>query len=272
MKHKFYFFASLLLVSFAFNACKDDDLVPSTSQEISLPFIAEKLMSDSYVYGVGQATLEKDLPEVVAVAVDTVYGMVGGYGGKTGSDSVNILKSENLGIPDLSEIGGYSIAFEKFNKGGYKVSTSANIVIAGPIANPGPTAMEGTYRRTANGHLQDIIKVFDGVYIIGQPGGAAVTFVPYLLYNYKNQSGGDSLAFPVQTDGCGGGLRLVAPAAPVSKTAGEYDAFPPEIASLSPITFRWKVFEFPSANNSALHPDGALCAWGHTAIRVFEKQ
>lgn len=272
MKNIFYYFATLLFIALTTNSCKDE-AIDSVAKPIILPFIAEKLMADSYVYGQGQATLLTDLPNVVAIAVDTVYGMEGGHGGKTGFDTVEILKTESTGIPDLTDIGGYGITFQKFNKGGYKVSTGANIVIAGPISNPGPTSIEGNYKRTSNGFIQEIKKVFDGVYIIGNPGGAAsVAYLPYLLYNYKNTSGGDSLAFPVQTDLCGGGLRLVSPTAPVALTAGEYDAYPPIISNTAPLTLQWKVFEFPSANNSAVHPDAALCKWGHTAIRTFEKQ
>ena len=73
-------------------------------------------------------------------------------------DTVKILKSDNLGFPDTVALGGKSITFEKFNKAGYKVAITTNIVIAGAIANPGPTAMEGTYKRTANGVLIELKK------------------------------------------------------------------------------------------------------------------
>ncbi len=276
MKNIFFYFATLLFFALTTNSCKDE-AIDSVAKPIILPFIAEKLMADSYVYGLGQETLQADLPNVVAIAVDTVYGMVGGHGGKTGFDSVDILKSGVLALPDLTVIGGSSISFEKYNKGGYKVSTSSNIVIAGPIANPGPTALEGNYARLSattgapTGYILEVKKVFNGVYIIGNPGGAAsVAFLPYLLYNYANSSGTDSLAFPIQTDLCGGGLRLVSPAAAGGLTAGEYDAFPPSL-TLGPNTLKWKVFEFPSANNSAVHPNEALCNWG-LGLRIFEKQ
>lgn len=274
MKKIVLILSSLLFLLVFMPSCNRDNNIDSTVQTIIRPFIAEKIMSDSYVYGVGQETLNADLPNIVAVAVDTVYGMVGGRGGRTGADTVDILKSEILGgIPDLSTVGGKSISFEKFNKAGYKVTTGANIVIAGPITNPGPTALEGTYNRSTNGYPLVVKKVFDGVYIIGNPGGAAsVPYLPYLLYNRKSATGGDELYFPVQTDLCHGGLRLVSPSAPVSLTAGEYDAYPPIISSTTPLTFQWKVFEFPGATNSSVHPDAALCSWGHTAVRTFVKQ
>jgi hypothetical protein len=274
MKNKNLYFLSFFICLFLITSCKNDDDIDSVAKPIVLPIIIHKYMSDSYVYGVGQATLDADLPDIVAVALDTVFGFEGGHGGKTGFDTVNILKSEMLSQPDLTKIGGSTISFEKFNKGGYKVKTSANVVIAGPIPDPGPTALEGTYRRTANGYLLEVKKVFDGVYIIGNPGGAAsVPLLPYLLYNHANPvGGGDMLRFPVQKDLCGGGLRLVSPAAPTSLTAGEYSNYPPIISATSPLTLQWKVFEFPAASNSAIHPNGALCNWGHTAVRTFEKQ
>lgn len=275
MKNKILFLFTLAACGmFVFSACTEEPEIDSKAQVVNLPFIHEKLMQDAYVYGLGQATLEADLPNIVAVAVDTVYGFEGGRGGKTGKDTINITKSEVIGgFPVLNDIGGYSISFEKTNLGGYKVTTGTNIVIAGAIPNPGPTAMEGTYKRTSNGVLIQIKKVFDGVYVIDNPGGAGVPPFPYLLYNVKNAVGGDSLAFPVQTNPCGGGLMLVAPSAPVSQTADTYRKnFPPEIAATSPLTFKWKVFEFPSATPAAVQPDAALCQWGHTATRTFEKQ
>ena len=215
----------------------------------------------------------QDLPAVVAVLVDTVYGMEGGRGGRTGSDTLEIKKENWEAAPNLTKVGGSSINYCAFNKGGYKVCVGSNIVVAGPIADPGPTALEGTYKRTSNGYLLEVKKVFDGVYVLGNPGGAAsVAYNPYLMYNHKSATGGDELRFPVQTDLCHGGLRLVSPTAPVALTAAEYDAYPPIISSTAPLTFQWKVFEFSSASGSAVHPDAALCNWGHTAVRTFVKQ
>lgn len=273
MKKIFLFFSIAVAGSMILSSCKQNDEIDSVPRAIVLPFIAQKNMQDAYVYGLGQATLDADLPNVVAVAVDTFYGMVGGRGGKTGSDTVDILKSEVLSQPDLTKIGGSSISFEKFSKAGYKVSVSSNVVVAGPISDPGPTVLEGKYARTTNGYLLEVKKVFDGVYIIGNPGGAAsVAFNPYLLYNHKSPTGGDELRFPVQQDLCHGGLRLVSPTAPGGLAAGDYDAHPPIISNTSPLTFQWKVFEFSAASNSAVHPDAALCNWGHTAVRTFVKQ
>ena len=132
--------------------------------------------------------------------------------------------------------------------------------------------MEGTYKRTANGVLIELKKVFDGVYVIDNPGGAAVAPFPYLFYNYKNALGGDSLAFPIQSNPCAGGLQLVAPGAPLSLTSAEYSAqHPPAITATSPLTVSWKVFEFPAARASSGHTGVALCQWG-TGVRTFEKQ
>jgi hypothetical protein len=279
MKNKFLFFFALIASSmFVFTACDEDIEIDSKPLVVNLPFIHAKNMQDAYVYGKGQDQLEADLPAIVAIAVDTVYGFEGGRGGKTGKDTIDVLKSEVLGgFPDLSEVGGYSIEFEKINTAGYKVKTSTNIVIAGAIANPGPTALEGNYKRivaAGNGHVISLKKVFDGVYVIDNPGGAAsVAPFPYLFYNYKNSTGGDSLSFPIQTNPCGGGLMLVGPAAAVSLTADEYlRTQQPTISATSPLTFKWKVFEFPSASPSAVQPNAALCQWGHTAVRTFEKQ
>jgi hypothetical protein len=132
--------------------------------------------------------------------------------------------------------------------------------------------MEGIYKRTANGVLIELKKVFDGVYVIDNPGGAGVAPFPYLFYNYKNSSGGDSIAFPNQPNPCHGGLQLVAPGAPLSLRSSEYSAlYPPAITATSPLTVSWKVLEFPSASPSSANPGAALCQWG-TGVRTFEKQ
>ncbi len=267
----------LIICATVFVGCITNEDNDSVAKPIILPIIAAKYMQDAYIYGLGQANLVADLPDIVAIALDTVYGMEGGHGGKTGFDTVEIKKSELVDLPDLNKIGGSSISFSKFSKGGYKVSTTSNIVVAGPIADPGPTALEGNYNRinpatgAPTGYVLEVKKVFDGVYVIGNPGGAAsVAFNPYLLYNHKNASGGDELRFPIQTDLCHGGLRLVSPTAPTDLTAGEYNAYPPIITSTSPFTLSWKVFEFSSADDSALHPGAALCNWG-LGVRVFQK-
>jgi hypothetical protein len=273
MKNKILFLSSLVACcAILVVACKKTEEPDSVPQTTSIPYIAIKYLNDAYVYGQGNSTLFTDVPDVIAVAVDSVVGFEGGYGGKTGSDSIKILKSAILGWPDTTGIGGYSIAFEVFNRSNFKARTGANIVIAGAIANPGPTAMEGTYKRTSNGVLIALTKVFDGVYVIDNPGGAGVPPFPYLFYNYKSSSGGDSLAFPIQTNPCGGGLQLVGPGAPNSLSSSDYSAMhPPVITATSPLTLSWRVYEFPSASSSSAHTGAALCQWG-LGVRTFEKQ
>lgn len=273
MKNKFLLLLTLAAGSTAlFVACYKTAENDSHAQATSIPYIAIQYLQDAYVYGQGQSTLYSDIPDVVAVAVDSVVGFEGGYGGKTGSDSIQIHKSEILGWPDTTTVGGYSIRFEKFNRSNFKASLGSNIVIAGAIANPGPTAMEGTYARTSNGVLIDLKKVFDGVYVIDNPGGAGVAPFPYLFYNYMSSTGTDSLAFPIQKNPCGGGLQLVGPGAPASLTSAEYSAqYPPAITSYSPITLSWRVYEFPAASASSSNTGAALCQWG-LGVRTFEKQ
>ena len=273
MKNKILMLSSvlagcILLVA----ACQKIEDADSTVVSTSIPIVYEQNIDDAYVYGQGQTHIYTDIPDVVAIAVDTVVGFEGGYGGHTGSDTIKILKSDILGWPDTVALGGKSITFEKFNRANYKVSITSNIVIAGAIANPGPTAMEGTYKRTSNGVLIELKKVFDGVYVIDNPGGAGVAPFPYLFYNYRNSSGGDSLAFPIQPNPCHGGLQLVGPGAPLSLTSADYSTqYPPAITATSPLTFSWRVLEFPSARSSSANPGAALCQWG-TGVRTFEKQ
>lgn len=273
MKNKVLFLTSLLagciVLVVACRKTVDGDSVPRAT---SLPYIAIPYLESAYVYGLGQSTLYSDVPDVVAIAVDSVVGFEGGYGGKTGSDSIKILKSQILGWPDTTEIGGYSIGFEVFNRSNFKTTIGANVVIAGPIANPGPTALEGTYKRTSNGVLIELKKVFSGVYVIDNPGGAGVAPFPYLFYNYKSSTGADSLAFPIQTNPCGGGLQLVGSGAPNLLTSSAYSAqYPPEIALGPPLKLTWRVYEFPSASKSSAQTGAALCQWG-LGIRSFEKQ
>jgi hypothetical protein len=200
-------------------------------------------------------------------------GFEGGYGGKTGSDSIKILKSEILTWPDTVGLGGKAVTVEKFNKSNFRTTVTTNIVIAGPIANPGPTAMEGGYLRAATGVTIQLKKVFDGVYVIDNLGGANVAPFPFLFYNYKSSTGVDSLAFPIQPNECGGGAKLVGPTAPFSLRASEYSTqYPPIIASTAPLTLQWRVFTFSSASNSAVQPgNGGLCTWG-VGVRTFVKQ
>ncbi len=273
MKNKILLLSSLIagcfLLIMACHKIEDNDSVPHT---VSVPFIVDVFVDAAFVYGQGQSSLYTDIPDLVAIAVDTFYGFEGGYGGKTGSDTIKIFKSDITGWPDTTGVGGSSITFEKYNKGNYKTAVTSNVVIAGPIANPGPTPLEGVYERTANGVLIELKKVFDGVYVIDNPGGGAVAPFPYLFYNRRSSTGADSLTFPIQTNPCGGGLQLVAPGAPLSSSSSTYTAlYPPAITATSPLTLSWKVFEFPAARSSSVNPGIAICQWG-TGVRTFEKQ
>lgn len=288
MKNKFLLGALSLMgaASLVFTACKDEQDIDSVAKQVSIPQIVcdpdpadpdvchpRVYMAAAYVYGQGQATLQADIPDVVAIAVDTVYGFEGGYGGKTGADTVKITKADIVGDwPDLSGIGGKSVTFQKYTKGNYKVTIGTNVIVAGPIANPGPTAIEGTYKRVGNNFLIEIKKVFDGVYVIDNLGGAGVTPFPFLLYNHKSSSGADSLAFPLQGNECGGGSQLVGPNAATGSSADDYAAqHPPSLTLGPPVTLKWKVYTYSSTNGSAIST-AALCTWGNAAVRTFEKQ
>lgn len=273
MKNKFIYIICLLAVSnFVITSCDEAEEIKSVPKATSIPEVVEVFINAAYVYGAGNTTIFKDIPDVVALAVDSIVGFDGGYGGKTGFDTVAIKKSDITGWPDTVGIGGYSLVFEKFNKAAYKATVGTNIVIAGMIPNPGPTDLVGTYRRTSNGVLIQLKKVFNGVYVIDNPGGAGVPPFPYLFYNYADVSGGDSLNFPIQVNPCGGGLQLVGPTAPFSLSSSEYTAnYRPAIISRMPFTMQWRVFEFPSASPSSTHTGAALCQWG-LGVRTFEKQ
>lgn len=253
-------------------SCSDSDEINSVPQTTSIPFIAEQLIPSSYVYGIGKTNIFNDIPDIVGIAVDSVVGFAGGHGGKTGMDTINVLKSDITGWPDTVAVGGYALSFEKFNKANFKAVMGTNIVIAGPIPDPGPTDLSGTYVRPANGVVITLVKVFDGVYVIDNPGGGAVDPFPYLLYNHKDANGNDQLRFPNQSNPCGGGLQLVGDTAPNGLTSADYSAqYLPKIIATSPITLRWKVFEFPEASPTSAHTGAALCQWG-LGVRTFEKQ
>ncbi|HEX5625587.1 MAG TPA: hypothetical protein VFX48_06210 [Saprospiraceae bacterium] len=257
--------------AFVVTSCDEADEVKSIAKPTAIPFIDQVFLEPAYVYGFGQTTIFRDIPDVVAIAIDTVVGFPGGYGGKTGSDSIKILKSDIVSWPDTVGIGGYSLTFQKYNNAAYKAVVGTNIVIAGMIPNPGPTDLVGTYTRTANGVVIELKKVFNGVYVIDNPGGAGVPPFPYLFYNYASSTGGDSLSFPNQVNPCGGGLQLVGPTAPLSLVSKEYTAtYPPAITATNPLTFQWRVFEFPSASPNSAHTGAALCQWG-TGVRTFVK-
>jgi len=272
MKKNLIFLSVLFVMSFCIMSCNDSEEIKSVPQTTSIPYIAEQIIPSSYVYGLGKTSIFKDIPDVVGIAVDSVVGFVGGHGGKTGSDSINVLKSDITGWPDTVAVGGYSLSFEKYNRANFKAVMGTNIVIAGPIPDPGPTDLSGTYKRTSNGVLITLTKVFDGVYVIENPGGAGVPPFPYLFYNHKDANGNDELRFPNQSNPCGGGLQLVSETAPNELTSADYSAqYPPKIVATSPLTLRWKIFEFPEASPTSAHTGAALCQWG-LGVRTFEKQ
>jgi len=157
------FLAGCFLLIMACHKIEDKD---STVIATSIPFIVDQNIEDAYVYREGQTSIYSDIPDVVAIFVDSIVGFEGGYGGKTGSDTIKILKSDITGWPDTVTLGGKSITFEKFNKANYKATITSNIVIAGAIPNPGPTAMEGFYLRAATGVTIELKKVFNGVWCL----------------------------------------------------------------------------------------------------------
>lgn len=273
MRNNKIFVILALAATIFFAGCHKSDFTSSTTHVVSVPFIANLYASPSYVFGVGGGQIYRTIPDIIAVAVDTVYGFQGGFGGKTGKDSIYIRKTDLKGKwPDTTKSGGLTLNFEKFNLGDYKISQPLSVVLASPISNPGPTDISGTYLRAATGVTFQIKKVFNGVYVIDNPGGAGVDPYPYLLYNYKSTTNLDSLAFPTQTNPCGGGLKLVAPGAPLGLTSETYNtSFPPAITATSPLTLSWRVLEFPDTSPGTANPSAALCQWG-TGARTFVKQ
>jgi hypothetical protein len=257
-------------------SCRKFDVAPSTAVKTSMPKIVNVFANENYVLGVGSGLVFKSFPDTIGKIVDTLVGFEGGFGGKTGKDTTYILKGDLRGHwPDTTKAGGYSVTFEKLNLNNFRAAITANVVLAAPIASPnhpGPTDFSGTYLRTATGISVNIKKVFDGVYVIDNPGGGAVDLFPYLLYNYKNAAGNDSLAFSAQTNPCHGATKLVAVAAPLNLKVSEYDRlYPPGFTSLNPITLSWRVFEFPDGNPGTAHTGVALCQWG-TGVRTLVKQ
>ncbi|MCC6583046.1 MAG: hypothetical protein IT271_05040 [Chitinophagales bacterium] len=270
MKNYNIILLSVLILSVLVSCKKDFE--PSKPVVVSLPYVAEYYVDETYVIGIGSGvSIYQSIPDTVALVVDSLAGFSNGFGGRTGKDSAYVLKSDIVSWPDTTKSGGYTLKFEKFNSNNYLVSIPSNIVLASPIENPGPTDLEGTYTRTANGYVIEISKISDGVYLIDNPGGAGVALQPYLLYNYSNSLGQDSLAFAAQLNPCGSFTKLVSPLAPMNLTVGEYDeAYPPAIISTSPVTLQWKIFEFADNSSDFSHNGNALCQWG-TGVRTFIK-
>ena len=264
----------LILVTFSFFilSCEKSDNVKSIQTIVSIPDIVENFTDPSYISATGTGGISALIPDTVGVAVDSIVGFANGFGGKTGKDTVYVLKSDLVAWPDTTSSGASTLSFEVFNLSNYKAVIAPTLILAGPLSNPGPSDLSGSYQRTSNGFIIDLTLVNTGVYLLTNHGGAAVDDNPTLLYNYRSSLGTDSLDFPAQTSSCGNALNLVSPSAPNALTIQQYDnLYPPQITSLSPITFSWKVFEFADTSPSTTHPGAALCAWG-LAVRTFVKQ
>ncbi len=272
MKNKILFLASILVgCGLFFVACKKDEVNDSVPHTTSQPYIVEQFTNEIYPYGLGNVTIQDDIPDIVAIVVDSVYGFEGGYGGKTGADTAQLKKTDLLGSwPTITKTGSYSVSFAKFNKGGYRIIISPSIVVV-KNDNPGPTALEGSYLRTATGVIVEIKKAVDGVYVLDNPGGANTVPVLYVLYNYMSSTGTDSLAFPIQLNSaCGTGLQLVGATASPGSTSSTYSSsYPPQIVSYAPITLQWRIFTFDGTSPSSATT--AVCQWGE-AVRTLIKQ
>ena len=273
---KNYIYILLLSIVGLIAGCtKIEDPAPSTPGTVSLPEVVEQYANGSYGFGLGSGKIYQTIPDTIALVVDTAVGFTGGFGGKTGHDFAYLLKSDvKGGWPDTTQLGGASLIFEKYNTNNYKVQVIVNIVVAEPIKSPqkpGPTSLEGSYKRSSNGFIIKIVKIFDGVYLIDNLGGAGVAPYPFVLKNFTNTSGKDSLSFEIQPNSCGGGAQLIDPTSGPGLTATEYaKTYPPSIVSLAPVTFKWIVMEFPDATPESVGAAG-LCQWGG-AVRTFVKQ
>lgn len=274
MKNKILYFTSFCAGCMLFAAaCTKTEDADSVAKPASAPHLITSYLEDVYIFGEGNTAIYSTLPDVIAIAVDDVWGFEGGYGGKTGQDTVKIHKSE-ITFGDTVSVGGTSFVAHKYTKGNYRVSVGSSIVIASANNNPGPTALEGNYLRKGTSYLLDVKKVANGIYLITNPGGAAtIPPNPYLLYNFKSFTGMDSLSFAIQTDLCGGGTQLVSPGAPPGLKSSEYSAqYPPKIIQPSgpdPLTLTWVVYSFSAVDEDATQ--GVVCNWGG-ATRIFLKQ
>jgi hypothetical protein len=254
-------------------SCERDLEMDSVAKATTIPEVIN-LTNGTYVFGLGSNEIFNTIPDTLGIIYDSVYGFEGGFGGKTGKDSAYLLKSEITGDwPDTTVAGATSITAQKFNLNNFKNQVAVTILVVEPNENPGATDLAGTYKRTSNGYLIEISKISDGVYFLDNPGGAGVDPHPYVLKNYKDVNGVDSLSFEIQENPCGGGLQLIGPAAPTSGTSSaDYSAqFPPQITSKSPLTLSWIVMEFDAASPSSTSSGGGLCQWG-AGVRTFQKQ
>ncbi len=275
MKNKFLLGAVALActISTLFVACKDEQDLDSVAKLTSVPQIFS-VIDENYFYGKAKVNIQTDLPDIVGIAVDSIYGFDGGFGGKTGSDTLYLKKSDILGAwPEVTSTDNTSITFSKLNKGNYRGKMSTNIVIVDvTVSDPGPTDLSGIWKRTSNGYLLKVYKAAPGLFVILNPGGApSVPSNPYLLLNRAGPGGTDVLEFPIQKDLCGGGLMLVAPTAvPGSPSSDYFATAPPQLVPGSPLALKWKVMEFAEALPSSIGETG-ICNWGG-AVRTFEKQ
>jgi hypothetical protein len=254
-------------------SCERDLETDSVAKATTIPEVVD-FTNGTYVFGLGSNTIFNTIPDTLGIIYDSVYGFEGGFGGKTGMDSAYLLKTDITSAwPDTTVPGANSITAQKYNLNNFKNSVTVTIVVVEPNENPGATDLAGTYKRTSNGYLIGISKISDGVYFLDNPGGAGVDPYPYVLKNYKDANGVDSLAFDIQANPCGGGLQLIGPSAPISGTSSaDYSAmYPPKITSKSPLTLSWIVMEFDAASPESTSSGGGLCQWG-AAIRTFQKQ
>ncbi|MES2849713.1 MAG: hypothetical protein V4685_11705 [Bacteroidota bacterium] len=269
------YIALIAMVIIGAVGCKKELKNESTAKPTSIPYIVESYLESFYASGVGAGVVYSSIPDTLALIGDSLVGFEGGFGGVTGQDFKYVLKSDITDWPDTTSAGGYAVTVSEFNAGNFKVDVGTSVVLASPIEAPavaGPTDIAGSYLRTATGITIDIVKIFDGVYVIGNPGAGAVDAYPYLLYNYRSVGGTDSLAFPAQPNPCGGATKLVNVGAPNGLSIAEYDeSWPPGFASMSPITLSWRIYEFTDTDPGNVHGGAALCQWG-LGIRTLIKQ
>lgn len=269
-RYSFVFFCAVL-------SCTKAPFEDSINIIYPYPYPAEIYTTTKFIYTPGLVTVWEDLPDTLAKLTDDFVGFQNGWGGTHSRDSIYLTKNDLIGtLPQFNLVGDYILQFSKSNFAGYTYILEIQVTVIGSNLNPGPTDLEGNYKRTSNGHIIPIQKIYDGVYLIENLGGnAAVPAYPYLLYNYKSSTMVDSIVFPIQFNECGGGTQLVGPAATPGYPALFYaNALPPiiEINTTAPVVFKWKIYSYETVNLNAIAPTSAICTWGNAATRVFEKQ